>query len=190
MGIVLASGSPRRFELLRMIGLTDFAVIPDTSEEEMLPGLSPEQTVCAIALRKADNVSLLCGTDDIIIAADTLVYLDGRPFGKPGSTEAATAMLRELSGRVHTVYTGVALLKGEVKVTASEKTDVYFREISDREIDAYVKSVEPMDKAGAYAAQGLGSVFIERIEGDFYNVIGLPLCRLSKMLKEINIELI
>jgi septum formation protein len=173
-----------------MIGITDFAVIPDTSEEEMVPGLSPGRTVCAIALRKANNVSLLCAADDIIIAADTLVYLDGRPFGKPGSPEAAIAMLKELSGRMHTVYTGVALLKSGVSITASEKTDVYFREISDRVIDAYVKSVEPMDKAGAYAAQGLGSIFIERIDGDFYNVIGLPLCRLSKMLKEIGVELV
>jgi septum formation protein len=190
MGIVLASGSPRRLELLRMVGIGDFDVIPDTSEEEMISGLSPEQTVCRIALQKAKNVSLSCSADDIIIAADTLVYLDGHPFGKPESPEAAVEILRKLSGRKHTVFTGLVLLKNEVHMTVAEKTDVYFREMSETEIHAYVKSGEPMDKAGAYAAQGPGSVFIERIDGDFFNVVGLPLCRLSKMLKEFGINII
>ena len=190
MGIVLASGSPRRLELLRMIGLRDFSVIPDTSEEEIVFGLSPEQTVCRIALQKAYNVSLLCGNDDIVIAADTLVYLDGLPYGKPECPENAAKMLKELSGRCHTVYTGLVLLRSGVPNTAVEKTDVYFREILGSEIDVYVKSGEPMDNAGAYAAQGLGSIFIERINGDFFNVIGLPLCRLSKMLKEFDLNVL
>ena len=188
MGIVLASRSPRRLDILKMIGLNDFRVIPDTSDEEMIPSLSPEQTVCSIALAKAKNVSLLCNEDDIIIAADTLVYLDQRPLGKPVSPEDAMVMLGELSGRCHTVYTGVALLKRGIHITAAEKTDVYFRELLDSEISAYVKTDEPMDKAGAYAAQGRGAVFIERIEGDFFNVIGLPVCRLVKMLGEFGIE--
>jgi len=187
MSIVLASGSPRRLELLRMIGIKDFRVIPDTSDEKMLPGLSPEQMVCSIALQKAGNVSLLCGDDDIIIAADTLVYLDGHPLGKPVSPEDAAAMLSALQGRRHTVYTGLAILKGRKSVTASEKTDVYFREMSDSEIHAYVESGEPMDKAGAYAAQGRGAVFVERVEGEFFNVIGLPICRLGKILREFGV---
>ena len=184
MGIVLASGSPRRLELLRMIGMADFRVIPDTNGEIMPSGLDPEQTVCTIALRKAQNVSILCERDEIIIAADTLVYLDGRPLGKPGGPDGAALMLAELSGRRHTVYTGVAVLRNGAYTTSAEKTDVYFREISVSEISAYVESGEPMDKAGAYAAQGRGALFVERIEGDFFNVMGLPLCRLAIMLRE------
>jgi len=187
MGIVLASRSPRRLELLRMVGIEGFKVIPDTSDEVIVPGLSPEQTVCGIALAKAKNVSLLCGDDDIIIAADTLVYLGGRPLGKPDGPEGAMEMLRALSGRRHKVYTGVALLRGAVHLTAAEVTDVCFREMSGIEISDYVNSGEPMDKAGAYAAQGRGAVFVERIEGEFFNVMGMPLCRLSIMLREFGV---
>lgn len=187
MRIVLASGSPRRRELLSMIGLEGFTVIPDNAEEELFPGLSPEQTVGRIALQKAKNVSQFCDDDDIIIAADTLVYLDGRPLGKPDGPEDAGSMLRQLSGCRHTVYTGVALLRGGVPVSDVVRTDVYFREISEREISAYVETGEPMDKAGAYGAQGRGSVFVERIEGEFFNVMGLPLCRLSVMLREFGV---
>ena len=167
-----------------MIGIGGFEIIADDSEEVAAPGLSPEQTVRRIALAKGKNVSRFCGPDDIIIAADTLVYLDGRPLGKPESPADAESMLRELSGRRHSVYTGVALLRGGEEVTDVVKTDVFFREISSAEISNYVRSGEPMDKAGAYAAQGAGSVFIERIEGEFFNVMGLPLCRLSLMLRE------
>ena len=184
MGLVLASGSPRRFELLKMIGFDDFRVIPDTTDEVISPGWAPEQAVCEIALKKAKNVSLLCGEDDMIIAADTLVYLDGQPISKPEDVDDAAAILRRLSGRRHTVFTGIALLKGGVHDTGAEMTDVYFREISDKEISAYIETGEPMDKAGAYGAQGRAAVFVRRIEGDFFNVMGLPLCRLSQMLKE------
>jgi len=170
-----------------MIGLDDFKVIPDTSEEQITPGLSPEQTVCDIALNKAVNVSLLSGADDIVIAADTLVYLDGRPIAKPVDTDDAAAMLRELSGRRHTVYTGVAIISGGVQTTAAGKTDVYFRDITESEILEYVKTGEPMDKAGAYAAQGRGALFIERIDGEFFNVMGLPLCRLSILLRDFGV---
>ena len=187
MGIVLASGSPRRRELLDLIGLEGYKIIADSSEESAPEGLSPERTVIEIALQKAKNVSRFCGDDDIIIAADTLVYLEGRPLGKPDSPEDAMAMLKRLSGRRHEVFTGVVLLKGERKATDVVRTDVVFREIPDSEISAYVKSGEPMDKAGAYGAQGRGSVFIERIEGEFFNVMGLPLCRLSMMLREFGV---
>jgi septum formation protein len=190
MGIVLASGSPRRLQLLKMIGIEDFRVIPDGGEEEISPGLSPEQTVCKIALQKAVNVSLLCSDTDIIIAADTLVYLDDRPLSKPESPGEAADMLRALSGRRHSVYTGIVLFRDGDKKIETEITDVYFREISESEIYAYVKTGEPMDKAGAYGAQGRGAVFVKRIEGDFFNVMGLPLCRLSTMLKEFGVILI
>jgi len=188
MGVVLASGSPRRLELIKMMGIEDFKVIPDACEELTPSSLPPAQTVCEIALQKAKNVSQSCGSDDLIIAADTLVYLDGRPLGKPDSPASAEAMLKELSGKRHTVYTGVVLLKGDTHISGAEKTDVFFREISDSEISQYVRTGEPMDKAGSYGAQGRGAVFIERIEGDFFNVMGLPLCRLSKMLREFDLR--
>ena len=187
MGFVLASGSPRRRELLEMIGIKDFKVIPDSGPEEMIPGISPELTVCGIALKKALNVSLLCDKDDIILAADTLVYLDDTPLGKPGSAEEAASMLKALSGRKHTVFTGVALVRGDMHITEAEMTDVYFREISAGEIAAYIATGEPADKAGAYGAQGRGSVFINRIDGEFFNVMGLPLCRLSVMLRDFGV---
>ena len=190
MGIVLASGSPRRSELLKMAGIDEFRVIAGAGEEVITPGLDPEQTVCGIALQKATNVARLCGSDDIIIAADTLVYLDGEPLGKPKSPDDAASMLRSLSGRKHMVFTGLALIRDDVRLTGAESTCVYFRELSSSEISAYVKTGEPMDKAGAYAAQGRGAVFIERVEGEFFNVMGLPLCRLSIMLKDFGILVI
>ena len=189
MGIILASGSPRRFELLKMIGIEDFNVIPATCDELITPGLSPESTVCDIALQKAVNVLSLCNEDDIIIAADTLVYLDGEPLGKPVDTEDAAKMLKVLSGRKHTVFTGLALVRGDVQVTAAEPTNVYFRKLSDKEILDYISTGEPMDKAGAYAAQGRGAVFIRRIEGEFFNVMGMPLCLLSEMLNDFGYSL-
>jgi len=187
MKIVLASGSPRRLELLKMIGVENFEVVPDRAEEELYPGLSPEHTVCKIALQKAKNVARTRDGDDLILAADTLVYLDGKPLGKPSDTTHAAEMLRALSGRRHTVYTGIALVRGDIHITGAEQTEVTFREISNYEIAAYIKTGEPMDKAGAYGAQGRGALFIERIEGEFFNVMGLPLCRLSIMLKSFGV---
>ena len=182
MSLILASGSPRRRELLAMIGIGDFIVLPPEGGEQIPHGLPPAQTVCEIAYQKAKNVSKKCDICDTIIAADTLVYLDGRPLGKPCGPDDAASMLRELSGRRHTVYTGVAVIKDGMHMTEAETTDVFFRYISDTEIAEYINTGEPVDKAGAYGAQGRGAVFIERIEGDFFNVMGLPLCRLYKML--------
>jgi len=167
-----------------MIGIEDFITIVDTAEEVLSFGLSPEEQVSRLSQQKAGNVALLCSTDDLIIAADTLVYIENEPLGKPESESDAIKMLTKLSGRKHSVYTGVTLIKGSTRVTAAEKTDVYFRKITDSEISAYVQTGEPMDKAGAYAAQGRAAVFIERIDGDFYNVVGLPLCRLVTLLKD------
>ena len=187
MKIILASGSPRRFELLNMMGFSDCRTIVSSAEEAIDESLLPEDTVCSIALKKAKTVSQFCEKDDIIVAADTLVYLDGSPMEKPIDEKDAAKMLRKLSGRRHTVFTGVVVLKGSRIKTAAEKTEVFFREISDEEISAYIETGEPMDKAGAYGAQGKGAVFITRIEGDFFNVMGLPICRLTLMLKEFGI---
>jgi len=187
--IILASGSPRRRELLEKIGIEDFTVLADTSEEVITPGLSPEEQVIKLSLQKALNVAKKCNKNDIILAADTIVYLDSKPLGKPESYTDAISMLEELSGRKHSVYTGVTLLRDDKVISHAERTDVSFREVSGSEIEAYVKTGEPMDKAGSYAAQGRASIFIERIEGDFFNVMGLPLCKVSQMLKEFEVRL-
>lgn len=188
MGIVLASASPRRRELLEMLGVRDFRIIPaDTSEE--IPAETPDESVRHIALMKARKVSAVCSGNDLIIAADTLVFLDGEALGKPENEADAKNMLLRLSHARHSVYTGVALLKNGRETTFAEKTDVFFRELSETEILTYIKTGEPMDKAGAYGAQGLGAVFIERIEGDFFNVMGLPLCRLVTALRQFGFEI-
>ena len=188
MKIILASGSPRRRELLKTAGIKDFIVIADTTEEIITPGLSPEEQVCKLSLQKAVNISKQCSNaNDLIIAADTLVYLDNEPLGKPESKSDAEKMLSKLSNRKHSVYTGITLLNTEKSISKAEKTDVYFREISNNEIKAYVETGEPMDKAGSYAAQGGAAIFIKRIEGDFFNVIGLPLCKLNEMLKKFGV---
>lgn len=189
MNIVLASGSPRRHELLKMIGIENFKVVADTSDEPIIPEATPDEQVLILATKKAQNVSKKCDTEDIIIAADTLVYLEKTPMEKPKSREDAADMLRKLSGRKHTVYTGVVIKKGDSSEATVEKTDVYFREVSEDEIMAYVETGEPMDKAGAYAAQGKAAIFIERFDGDFFTVMGFPLCRLVLMLKKFGVKL-
>ena len=190
MGIVLASASPRRRELLEMIGLRDFKIIPDNSNESVPADLSPEDTVCSIALQKAENVSQYCDPDDIIIAADTLVYLEQTPVGKPADKDDAAAMLSMLSGKSHRVYTGVAVMQSDKHDVRSMMTTVTFRKMTKQDILSYIATGEPLDKAGAYGAQGKGSIFIERIDGDFYNVMGLPLSLLSVMLKEFDIDIL
>lgn len=187
MSIILASASPRRAELLKMIGIKDFIVIPSSYEEENSASLSPSENVIQLALGKARNVAAKCGNSDIIIAADTLVYLDDVPMGKPTDKENAKRMLRSLSGRRHTVYTGVAVIKDADTQCSATASDVFFRQLSEREIDAYIATGEPMDKAGAYGAQSIGAYFTERIDGDFFNVMGLPVCQLGLMLKKVGV---
>ena len=187
--IVLASGSPRRYELLKMMGLEDFEVMADVEEEVLCVGLNPEQTVCKTALTKAKNVARHCTKDSLIIAADTEVFLNAEAFGKPIDENDAIKMLKALSGRKHMVYTGIAMIYGDKIITAAEETAVFFRELSDAEIKAYVQTGDPMDKAGAYGVQGRGAVFIERLEGDFFNVMGLPICRLTVMLRSLGVRI-
>lgn len=190
MSVVLASASPRRRELLKMLNVEDLKIIPAVGEEIIAEGMSPAEAVRSLSLAKASEVSKLCTFDDIIIAADTVVSVDGRILGKPLDKEDAFQMLERLSGRTHNVFTGVTVLKGDNIITEYERTSVNFRELTEREIRAYIETGEPMDKAGAYGAQGIGSLFVESIEGDFFNVMGLPLCKLSKMLEKMGVSLI
>jgi len=189
MKIVLASGSPRRKELLEMLGIKDMKIIPAAGEETAPQGLGPEELVKLLSAEKAREVAQLCAEDEIVIAADTIVWVNDRVFGKPHSREDAVRMLRTLSGNTHQVYTGVTVIRGETELSRSEMSKVHFRELEAEEIEAYVDSGEPMDKAGAYGAQGKAALFVRGIEGDFFNVMGLPLCTLGEMLKELGIRL-
>ena len=181
--IVLASNSPRRKELLKNLGM-EFSVRPANVEEDADRSLPPEKYVAECARQKADCIAKAAREDELIIAADTMVFKDNMLLGKPKSEDDARNMLTMLRSSVHQVYTGVSLYYKGKTVSETEITKVYFRDISDSEIDAYIKSAEPYDKAGAYGIQSFGALFAERIDGDFSNVIGLPICRLSKMLKE------
>lgn len=187
MDIVLASGSPRRKELLETLRL-EFSVCPAKDEENAPDGAGPEETVKALALAKAQEVARLY-PQSLIIAADTIVCVDGRILGKPADEDEARQMLHLLSGRGHEVYTGTALIAPGKMLCQSECTKVFFRRLSDEEINAYVLTGEPMDKAGAYGIQGRAALMVERIEGDYFNVMGLPLCRLGQMLRTIEVDL-
>jgi septum formation protein len=179
---ILASNSPRRRELLNMLAL-DFQVVPSEIEESIPAGEPPELATTDIAMEKALDAAKRVPQGSIVIGADTLVYLDGSPLGKPRDDREAARMLRLLSGRTHRVYTGVAVIDGDRRLAEYERTDVTFREIDDDEIESYIKTGEPLDKAGAYGIQGWGSLFVERIRGDYYNVVGLPVFRLGMMLR-------
>ena len=188
--VVLASASPRRKELMEMLGVENLTILPAKGEEVPPEHASGSELVMALALAKAREVAAQCGANDVIIGADTIVWVDDHPFGKPHSEAEAARMLRRLSGDWHTVYTGVAVLHNGRETSAFEESRVHFRPLDEEEIARYIRSGEPMDKAGAYGAQGLGALFVSRIEGDFFNVMGLPLCRLGQMLKEQGVELL
>lgn len=184
MKLVLASGSPRRRELLGNIGLS-FDIVVDNSDEEFVKGEHPSETVKRLSMQKALNVAGKIASNAIVIGADTVVSIDGKILGKPKDEAEAEEMLNRLSGRSNTVYTGLAVVNKSLGKTVSdfESTDVKFRELSHDEIKAYVKSGEPMDKAGAYGIQNLGALLIEGIDGDYFNVVGLPICKLGKILE-------
>ena len=184
MQIVLASGSPRRKELLEMLGVEDMLIIPAKGEECPPENAGPEELVKALSFQKAAEIAAIRDSGDLIIGADTIVWVNGKVFGKPHSEEEALNMLRTLSGNSHEVYTGVTVIKDGNVISEAERSLVHFRELSDSEIKAYIKTGEPMDKAGAYGAQGKAALFVRGIEGDFFNVMGLPLCRLGEMLKK------
>ena len=189
MSIILASNSPRRRELLAQIGIRDFQILSPDVDETVEPGLSPARMVEALSLRKAQAAAGRAGADDLIIAADTVVALDGRVLGKPRDQEDAFAMLSALSGREHRVYTGVTVLRGGQAATEHEETAVAFRALSPEEIRDYIATGEPMDKAGAYGIQGVGALLVQGIRGDYCNVVGLPVFRLGRMLSGFGVKL-
>ena len=185
--LILASRSPRRCELLNRMGLSFETDAADVDESSDLPAAD---TVRLLSSRKASAVASR-HPGCFILGADTLVSVGGESLGKPADAADAARMLRLLSGRTHQVFTGVTVISpsGEI-LTDSDRTDVTFDSLSEDEILACVRSGEPMDKAGAYGAQGRGALFVRAIEGDFFNVMGLPLCRLGEMLKKQGVELL
>ena len=186
MNLILASASPRRQELLKLFGIP-FTVRVADIDETMDPGAAAYDEVARLSREKALAVPREDG--DIVIAADTIVVCRGAVMGKPRSAEEAAAMLRLLSGRDHQVMTGCTVLRSGRAVTFTEVTDLHFRELSEKEIRRYVESGEPMDKAGAYGIQGGAALFAEKMVGDYYNVMGLPVCRLGQILREIAPEI-
>lgn len=189
MDIVLASNSPRRRELLGQMGIKEFQIISPDVDEGVAPGLTPAGIVEELSLRKA-RAAETAGPDGLIIAADTVVALDGMVLGKPQNEAEAFAMLSSLSGREHHVYTGVTVLQGGQAVTEHEETAVTFRALEPDEIRGYIATGEPMDKAGAYGIQGLGALLVSGIQGDYCNVVGLPVFRLGGILKRFGIDLL
>jgi septum formation protein len=180
--LILASASPRRQELLRNARIP-FIIQHADIDETPLPGESPQACAEGLAREKARAVHNH-HPEDFVLGADTVVVIDGLILGKPRDAEDAARMLRTLSGRQHWVITGVCLLGPALEITSSETTQVTMSEISDKEIRSYVATEEPMDKAGAYAIQGIASRWIPRIEGDYANVVGLPVARVYSMLRK------
>lgn len=189
MDLILASASPRRAELLEQIGL-NFKIIPSTFQEETIPEDAPARLVMELALSKAKQVAEGI-SEGLVIGADTIVFLEDRVLGKPSGIEEAVRMLAQLSGKEHQVFTGIALIEvpGEKSRIDYEMTRVQFRSLSRDEIEAYVSTKEPLDKAGAYGIQGKGAVLVESIHGCYFNVVGLPIVRLVTMLQDFGVSL-
>lgn len=188
--IILASSSPRRIEILKNLGI-EFDIVP-SNYEEVIANKLPEDLVCYLAKSKALEVSLRVEVESLIIAADTMVFVDKKPLGKPHTGNAAYCMLKSLSGRKHDVITGICLLsKKSNKIYVDyEVTNVLFKELSDEEIWSYIGTGEPLDKAGAYGIQGFGGLFVKRIEGCYFNVVGLPIYKLYNGLREMGVNLL
>ena len=187
MQIILASQSPRRRELLERMGISHFDIIPAKGEERAQPGLTPERLVEELSRQKAAEIAA-AHPDALIIAADTVVAVDGTVLGKPHDRDDAVRMLQTLSGREHTVYSGLTVCWQGRSVTQHEATAVRFRPLSQDDIHHYVSTGEPMDKAGSYGIQGYGCTLVEGISGDYYNVVGLPVCRLSQILSGFGVD--
>ena len=197
--IILASQSPRRHELMKLTGLP-FTVRVADIDETMDPALPVQQEVTRVSRRKAqaiaagaaqlEEIQPITPPDDIVIAADTIVVIDGRELGKPRSEEEALGMLRLLSGRTHEVVTVLSVCKGSQLESEAVVTKVTFRTLCEEELRAYVRTGEPMDKAGSYGIQGYGAMFVSRIEGDYFSVMGLPLCPLCRMLRAFGVPIL
>lgn len=186
MNVILASQSPRRRELLSLFPFP-FTVKVAGVDEYMDPAKDPAEEVARLSRLKADAIPRT--PEDVVIAADTIVVCRGYVLGKPADEEDAFEMLGLLSGRYHEVMTGVTVLYGDRSMTCTEVTEVGFRNLTEGEIHRYIATGEPMDKAGSYGIQGGAALFVERIIGDYYNVVGLPVCRLGQMLRQIAPEL-
>lgn len=189
MAIILASKSPRRSELLARMGV-EFTVKTSKIDEKMDPFANPADEVARVSLAKAQAVRGTCHPDDIIIGADTIVVCDGLTMGKPHSESEAFSMLRRLSGRDHQVLTGLTVLGGDRTENLTVATTLRFRALSDAEIRNYIATGEPMDKAGAYGIQGLAAMFVVGLDGDYYNVMGLPVCTLTILLRRFGVKLL
>lgn len=185
--LILASGSPRRRELLSILR-TDFTVRVSDVEENTPPGLTGEETVRYLAKQKGAAVWQTCTSDDTLIAADTVVCIDGDILGKPSDAADAAAMLRRLSGRTHTVYTGVWLRSAKGERCFAEATEVEFYALSDAEIADYIACGEPFDKAGAYGIQQKGALLVKGLRGDYFNVVGFPIARVARELRALEAE--
>ena len=186
MSVILASQSPRRRELMGLFRVP-FAVQVADIDEAMDPAKPAIDEVARVSGLKA--LAIPRTSEDVVIAADTIVVCEGTVLGKPRDEADAVAMLKLLSGRDHQVMTGMTVLRGDRAVSHTEVTDIHFRELSDGEIRAYVATGEPMDKAGSYGIQGGAALFCDKMSGDYYNVVGLPVCRLGMILKELAPEL-
>lgn len=184
MKVILASASPRRLELLQQIGIEPI-VCPADFDEGDGAASQADEIVLANALGKCRAVAKLKGTELPVIGADTVVVIDNVILGKPKNPEAACAMLRQLSGRAHEVLTGIAVKYKAKEVAEVVHTKVYFRKLSEAEIETYVATGEPLDKAGAYGIQGRGAILVEKIDGCYNNVVGLPISRVNAILNEI-----
>ena len=187
--IILASQSPRRQELMKLTGLPFTVRVADV-DETMDKSLPVQQEVTRVSRLKAQTIAAGASADDIVIAADTIVVIDGRELGKPRSEQEALDMLRLLSGRTHEVVTVLSVCKGSQLESEAVVTKVTFRTLCDEELRAYIKTGEPMDKAGSYGIQGYGAMFVKCIEGDYFSVMGLPLCPLCRMLRAFGVRIL
>src|SRR5213080_4590698 len=185
--LILASSSPRRKELLQNLNLT-FKISSSEVDESFDPGLSPSEVVMELAQRKAQTV-FQAHSDAYVIGSDTIVVINGQILGKPENEAEAVRMLKMLSGNQHDVYTGVSILSPHGTALFYEKTEVLFWELTDDEIISYVQSGEPLDKAGAYGIQELGSMLVKKISGDYFAVVCLPISRTSRQLKKLGYQL-
>lgn len=191
--IILASASPRRHDVLRLLGLT-FRVVPCDLDESALPSFPPEKHVVESATMKATDIAARV-SEGIVIGADTVVVVNGETLGKPEGIEDARRMLRLLSGRSHYVYTGICVVQRSSGRTVKSlrdyvRTEVRFSKLSDDVINAYIATGEPLDKAGAYGIQERGCVLVEGIVGDYFNVVGLPVRRLSELLAQVGVRIL
>ncbi len=189
MKLILASASPRRSALLRQVGIPHSVIASDVQEERRPEHLSPAETALYLALQKARRVAAGLG-EGLVLGADTIVVHRGELLGKPASPEEARRMLHHLSGEQHSVITGLALVDAKTgrEESAYEETRVWMRVLGEELIDAYVATGEPMDKAGAYAIQGKAALFVKKIEGCYFNVVGLPLFQLTLLLSRMDIK--